>query len=556
MDSMRSTEKGREKKIEKTGKLLITLGFVFLLLTAFLCTSGCTGAGEGDAEYTESPGNAGISGEASKATGEADSEKVLTMGVMWAVRSIDPLVCEETNELVTEYLVKCDNDFSLKPYLATSWEAVDNNTWEFRLRENVLFSNGDSFTAEDVKFSLEWDTAHNNKLAQLTDIEEIEAADEHTLRIRTKNPNPILPEILHYSKAAIFSPKSLDAEGNMDVPIGTGPFRIEAYDERDYTLTFSKNENWWAGEAGLDRVIFRSMEDPNTRAMAIEAGEIDYTLDIPYNEVDRMDALPEISVERFNTANEYILEMNAKREYISDKKVRKALSFGIDREEMAKNVLFGVGRPASGIFLPEMHWVNRDLEPYPYDPEKAKNLLKEAGWVDTDGDGIREKNGKKLAFSLLTYPNRPGLPPIGEAMAAQYRALGINVKYEVMEWGGISDRLKNGDWDLLLSTMGVSNVADPGYVFNDMYLTGGDGNRGGYSNPELDALIVEANKIWDRKERYARFNEIQAIVHEEQPIIPVCYYGCAVARKDSVKGLVFDTTIHGFCLNPELYIEG
>jgi peptide/nickel transport system substrate-binding protein len=144
---------------------------------------------------------------------------------------------------------------------------------------------------------------------------------------------------------------------------------------------------------------------------------------------------------------------------------------------------------------------------------------------------------------------------MGEAMAAQYKALGIDVKYEVMEWGGISDRIKEGDWDLLLSTMGVSNVADPSYVFNDMYITGGDGNRGGYSNSTLDAMIKEANGISDHGARYSKFNEVQAFVHEEQPIIPVCYYGCAVAKKDSVKGLVFDTTIHGFFLNPEMNIE-
>ena len=534
-------------KTAKAGTSILTLVLVLILLTASLCSSGCMGSA-GDEENTA---------EESKSVSEPgnDGEKTLTMGVMWAIQSIDPLVCEETNELVTEYLVKCNNDFSLKPHLATSWEEVDNNTWEFKMRDDVLFSNGDPFTAEDVKFSLEWDIEHNNKLAQLTKIESINVLDEHTLQIRTTKTNPILPETLHYSKAAIFSPKSIDEKGEMGVPIGTGPFKIESYDDRVYTLVFVKNENWWGGEQGLDRVIFRTIEDPNTRAMAIESGEIDYTLDVPYNEVARLDALQGISVERFNTANEYILEMNAKQEALSDKKVRQALSYGIDREEMAKNVLFEVGRPATGIFLPEMHWVNKDLKPYVYDPEKAKNLLSEAGWVDLDGDGIRDKTGKSLTLSLLTYPNRPGLPPIGEAMAAQYRDLGIDVRYEVMEWGGISDRLKEGDWDLLLSTMGVSNVADPGYVFNDMYITGGDGNRGGYSNPELDAMVLEANGIADRKERYAKFNEIQAFVNEEQPIVPVCYYGCAVARKDSIKCLVFDTTVHGFFLNPEMYIE-
>ncbi|OEU43073.1 peptide ABC transporter substrate-binding protein [Methanosarcina sp. Ant1] len=534
-------------KIDNKGTSVFTLILILILLTASLCISGCTGSAGKEKVATEESTSLPIQ--------KTSGDKNLTMGVMWAINNIDPLVCEETNELVTEYLVKCNNDFSLKPYLATSWKAVDNNTWEFELKKNVSFSNGDPFTAEDVKFSLEWDIKNNKKLDQLTKIGSINVLDNHTLQIKTKEPNPVLPETLHYSKAVIFSPKSIDKNGEMGVPIGTGPFKIESYDDKVYTLVFVKNDYWWGGKPRLDKITFKTIEDPNTRAMAIESGEIDYTLDVPYNEVDRLDALPGISVEKFNTANEYILETNANNTALSDKGVRQALSYGIDREDMAKNVLFGVGRPAIGIFLPEMHWVNSDLKPYNYDPEKAKRLLTEAGWVDSNGDGIREKDGKTLKLGLLTYPNRPGLPPIGETMAAQYKNLGIDIKYEVMEWGGISDRLKSGDWNLLLSTMGVSNVADPSYVFNDMYITGGDGNRGGYSNPKLDAMITEANGIADLKKRYAKFNEIQAFVHEEQPIIPVCYYGCAVAKKDSVKGLVFDTTVHGFFLNPEIYIE-
>lgn len=534
-------------KIENKKTSIFAVVMILIFLTASLCISGCTGlAGKENASVVDTK---------SLSTQKTAGDKNLTMGVMWAISSIDPLVCEETNELVTEYLVKCNNDFSLKPYLATSWNATDNNTWEFELRKNVSFSNGDPLTAQDVKFSLEWDIKNNKKLDQLTKIQSISVLDDHTLQIKTKEPNPILPETLHYSKAVIFSPKSIDKNGEMKVPIGTGPFKIESYDDKVYTLIFVKNDYWWGGKPGIDRVTFKTMEDPNTRAMAIETGEIDYTLDVPYNEIDRLNALPGINVEKFNTANEYILEMNTKNTAFSDKRVRQALSYGINREDMAKNVLFGVGRPAIGIFLPEMHWVNSDLKPYNYDPEKAKRLLTEAGWVDSNGDGVREKDGKPFKLGLLTYPNRPGLPPIGEAMAAQYKALGIDMKYQVMEWGGISDRLKAGDWDLLLSTMGVSNVADPSYVFNDMYITGGDGNRGGYSNSTLDAMIIEANKIADRKERYAKFNEIQVFVHEEQPIIPVCYYGCAIAKKDSIKGLVFDTTVHGFFLNPEMYKE-
>lgn len=111
-------------------------------------------------------------------------------------------------------------------------------------------------------------------------------------------------------------------------------------------------------------------------------------------------------------------------------------------------------------------------------------------------------------------------------------ALEVCDRVAVMEWEGIFGKLEEGNWDVLLSTMGVSNVADPRYVFNDIYLAGADGNRGDYSNSTLDAMIIEAKGIANHIERYEKFDEIQAFVHEEQPIIPVCYYSCAVAKKD------------------------
>jgi peptide/nickel transport system substrate-binding protein len=505
---------------------------IFAIIIAVLLMSGCTTSKNEDV-----------------------TEQTLTMGVMWAIKSIDPLICEETNDLVTEYLVKCNNDFSLKPHLATSWKSVDNTTWEFTLKENVFFSNGDPMLAEDVKFSLDWDIQNNPKLALLTKIDHINVIDDHTVQIHTKEPNPILPETLHYSKAVIMSPKSVDDKGNIVKPIGTGPFKIESYDDKVYTLVFVKNDFWWGGEIGLNKIIFKSMEDPNTRAMAIESGEVDYTFDFPYSEINRLDALDDVSVEIFNTANEYIMDINTRHEPLDDINVRQALSYAINRKDIADNVLFGVGRPANGIFLPEMVWANNNLVPYNYDIEKAQQLLTEAGWTDTDGDGIREKDGKELKLSLLTYPNRPGLPHMGEAIAAQYKDIGISIKFEILEWGGISDRLNNGNWDFLISVMGTSNVADPSYVLSDMYMTNGDGNRGGYSNPKIDAMIAEADSIKDTEQRYTIFNEIQEMVHEEIPIIPISYYGCAVARKNYVHGLIFDTTVHGFFVNTEMYIQ-
>jgi peptide/nickel transport system substrate-binding protein len=202
-----------------------------------------------------------------------------------------------------------------------------------------------------------------------------------------------------------------------------------------------------------------------------------------------------------------------------------------------------------------MVWANKSLTPYTRNLEKADELLTAAGWVDTDGDGIRDKDGKTLKLNLMTYSARPGLPPMAEAMAAQLREAGIAVETEVMEMGSIDDRKEKGNWDLYLVAQNIAMVPDPEYILSNWYMTNGTDNGPGYSNSEVDALITEARKITDLEERYKKFNQVEAIVNEEQPMIIVAYYGCAIVKKDSVKGYVFDPTAHDYRINAGMCIE-
>ncbi len=487
----------------------------------------------------------------------AKTMTTLRLAEMWDIKNIDPAI-EGTvlteKAAIGETLVGANPDFSLKPYLATSWQQVDNNTWEFKLRNDVLFHDGTKMTANDVKETLERVVSKNSRDKAMLKMDSVDVIDDYTIHIKTTQENPIVPGVLHYPDTAILSKNSYDKDGNIIKPIATGPYKFESFDEQTSTLTVVRNDKWWGGKVGLDKMILKGMPDPNTRAMAIENGDIDFTVDVPYSETDRIDKIDGINVEKYATPRVYRISANLKKDSLSDIRVRQAISYAIDRDGIVQHVLYNVGKPAAGPFLPDMIWSNKSLKPYPRDIEKAKKLLTDAGWIDTNGDGIREKNGKQLKLELLTYPARPGLPPMAEAISAELKDVGISVQPIIMDNSAITDKMK-GDWDLYLAAYNVAMVPDPAYVLTNWYTTTGPDNPTGYSNPKVDTLIEEASKIRDINERYKKFNDVEWIVYDEQPIIIVAYYGCAIVKQDYVKGYKFDPTAHDYRINAGMYIE-
>jgi peptide/nickel transport system substrate-binding protein len=288
--------------------------------------------------------------------------------------------------------------------------------------------------------------------------------------------------------------------------------------------------------------------------MMIENGDVDFTTDPPYSDVDRLDALPGIHVERCNTSRIYKLDVNLAHEAMADLDVRKAISHAINRVGIVDNVLYGVGAPAGGVFLPNMAWSNKNLTPYSYDPALSKQYLANAGWVDTNDDGYVDKNGKNLHVKIYTYTERPGLPPMLEAISANLKSIGIEVEEVLMESNAVNATMTDGNWDLYLAAMNLAMVPDPEYVLNSWYTTTGTGNKSGYSNADVDRLIVEGHYISDLDERYNHFSEIEWIVYNELPTINIAYYGVAIVMKDTVIGYKFDPTAHDYRIDPFMTI--
>jgi len=490
----------------------------------------------------------------------ADSEdNTLIVGEMFDITNdaLDPVedgsVMAE-KALITESLVGVNPDLSIKPLLAESWSQIDDNTWEFKLRDDVYFHDGSKMSADDVKLSLERANEKNSRVASLPMLESIDIVDPITIRIKTKEMNPILPAVLHYPSTAIISSSSLDNDGKVVTPIGTGPFKFENFDAQTHELRVAKNDKWWGGDVLLDGIILKPIQDPNTRALALESGEVDFTVDVPYNEVERINALDDITVEKYENPRIYYINFNFKHSPLDDVRVRQAVAYGMDKDSIVEYVLFGVGKAANGPFMPSFNWANQKLVAYDYDVDKAKDLLDQAGWKDTDGDGIRDKDAKALELSLFTWPQRPGQPPMVEAIASQMKDIGIKVNVDVVDYSIIDERMSRGEWDMVLGAMNVAMVPDPSYILESNFKTGGSSNYG-YSNEKVDQLLKDASETNNQEKRQEYFNQVQEIVQEDLPIITVAYYGLAIAMKDYVRGYVFDPTAHDYKLNPEMYIE-
>jgi len=487
-----------------------------------------------------------------------DSEKTLNAASMWDIPDVDPILrgdawAEKT--LVTETLVTSNQDYELLPQLATTWRQLDDKTWEFKLRDDVFFHDNSKLTADDVKFTLERGAELDAAIAGYLQLDRIDVIDSNTIRILTKNPNAMLPASLHSPSLGVISRNSVDKDGKFIKPIGTGPFKFESFDAQTHVLTVSKNDNWWGGDIAIDRIITTPMTDPNARASAIEKGDVDFTVDIPYNEVERIDSIDSLSAKIFDTPYLYRLDLNTGHEPLNNIDIRHALSYAVNRDDIVEYVLFGVGSPSSVPFSSSMPWANNSVRHYDYDIETAKELLADAGWIDTDGDGTLDKEGKPLELSLLTYPTRPGLVPVAEALVGEFKEIGIKADLEVLEWGAITDKRKDGDWDMVLFATNCALIPDPQYYLQRSYGTGGSYNYVSYSNPDVDELLTESMETEDLQTRYNLLKEVQSITQEDSINIIVAHYGIAVAAKDSVKGFEFDPTAHDYKLNPEMDIE-
>jgi len=432
---------------------------------------------------------------------------------------------------IGETLVHYTDTMELEPWLATEWTNDGNLTWTITLRDGVKFSSGRDMDGAAVKQCLEHLLEVHDRAPSDTMIDTIEA-DGQILTITTKEPLPALMNYLGDPYGCIIDVDASDFDAG--IAVGTGPYAVKDMVTDDH-LTLVPNEYYWNGTPKLDELTIRTISDGNTLAMALQAGEIDAAYGMAYESYPLFEN-GNFQFSAIQTSRAFFASMNMTSPVIQDPAVRKAIAMGIDKEGFVAVLLDGHGVVGHGAFPDGFSTFGGEhVTTEGYDPEGAKAILEEAGWVDTDGDGIREKDGQKLVIRWLTYPSRQELPLLAESVQATLKAIGIEVDINCTA----SRREFLADmtsFDIYASALVTAPSGDPQYFFTTSCLPGMSYNFGAYENEHVNDLMNQMATEFDTARRGELAIELQQAILDDNAYIFCSFLQMNMISKTNVTG--------------------
>ena len=453
---------------------------------------------------------------------------------------------------IFDTLVWRANDGSFLPGLAESWEVSDDGkAYTFTLREGVTFHDGTPFNAEAVKFTFDHivDPESRSGFASslLGPYDHTEIVDDLTAKVHFKEPYAPFLDSASQAFLGIVSPTAVqaDREAFLRNPVGTGFMKFDEWVHNDH-ITLSRNPDYnWAsplfehsGPAYLDKVTFRFYTDMPTRLAALEAGDADLIQTPPYNEIQRLQDDDRYGVNLvINPGLPVVLILDSTKAPTDDLAVRQALNLALDRQFVVDQGMFGFTRPSYGPLWESTPYYSSEVEGlYPYDPEKAKQLLDEAGWV-AGADGIREKDGQRLTISLASTDF---LTPFRDISQALWSEVGIEVNVQTMTNAAAVEAMSNSEVNAAGQAWISSDPVVLSNLFHSKNISGGFA-WSKFSDPHLDDLLERGESTVDEDERAQIYAEVQQIVMENALIIP--YYGnpeTSIAFESQYQGIKQD----------------
>jgi peptide/nickel transport system substrate-binding protein len=410
---------------------------------------------------------------------------------------------------VFDPLIYRDGDLNLVPGLATAWEAVDDTTWRVSLREGVTFHNGEAFTADDVKFTLErplnpdfgspW-------AARFGVLDSVEVVDEFTVLIRTKAPYPLLPARL--SEWYILPQEYVEAtdpEVVVVTPVGTGAYQFVEWVKDDH-LDLVAFASYWRGAPAIPSVTFRPIPEQATRVAALQAGDVDIISNVPAYQRAEIEGGEGLAVRAVpSTFFQYVALDGTKNPVLADKRVRQAIQYATNVPEIVEFLFNGDAIQIAVPLATGTFGLDESIEPYPYDLEKARELLAEAGYPDG------------ISFALDAPVGRYAQDKeTAEALVGQWALAGINVQLNVNAWADQLAKYRDGAALVESHFMGWGTST---FDADDVFFSGlaVNPNKNNYVNEELTALVTEARTSLDPARRLELYAQAQAIIYDEVP---------------------------------------
>ncbi len=430
------------------------------------------------------------------------------------------------NGLVYSGLVRYDKKLVLEGELAEFWEiSEDNLTITFHLRKGVVWHDGAPFTSADVMFTYqmyidpEVPTSYAEDFLQIA---KAEALDDYTFRVTYEQPyapaleswgTSIHPKHLLTGQDVTKSPLSR-------APIGTGPFKFIKWDAGE-KVVLEANLDYFEGRPYINRIVYRVIPDASTQFLELQSGGLDFMSLTPIQYATQTDT-PAFK-RNFNKFS-YLafgytyLGYNLQKPIFQDKKVRQAISYAIDKQELIDGVLLGLGQAATGPYKPDTWVYNAKVKRYDYAPEKARQLLDEAGWVDHDDDGIRDKDGQPFAFTIVTNQGNDLRTKSAEIIQRRLKEVGIEVKIRVVEWATfLKEFIFPGNFDVTILGWTGGPEPDQYNIWHSSKTAPRELNFVKFQNAEVDELLEQGRRTFDQAERKQIYDRFQEILAEEQP---------------------------------------
>jgi peptide/nickel transport system substrate-binding protein len=435
---------------------------------------------------------------------------------------------------ITETLVKLGPDLSLEGWLAEKWEARDETTWVFTIREGVTFHDGTKADAAAVKASFERGIAASEALAGALKIASMEAAGQ-TLTIKTTEPYPALPSELINPSASVISVQAEQKMGKdafNNAPVGTGPFKVKKF-EPNVEVQLERYDGYWAGKPKLEEASFKFNEDANVRTLALQSKEADIVYNLPAESIDAIKKNEALRIESVPGLRVHYILYNYQKPLMQDSKVRQAMNYLLDRESIAKDIMLGNAVPANGPFNSKLPFGSKDPA-VGADIRKAKALLADAGYT-AGADGKLMKDGKPLALELITYKGRPELPLIAQLLQSDAAKAGITVTIKTVE--NVDAYLKdNKDWDMATYSNLTAPRGDGGYFLNTAFTPEGSLNASKINISRLSDMIKQLNATSDTAGRIKLTQEAVSVINREVPHSYGVYPNIIVGVNNRIEG--------------------
>lgn len=507
-----------------------------VMLTGSVVLSACSSDDDKKSEASASPA---ASAAASASPSAAPAKAKVDGGEITTAYLSDPqgfirfyattTTSSEVSDLVSSFLYKFNENQDIVPDLAIGQPVFsdDKLTMTVKIRKDAKFTDGQPLTVDDVVFTynIALNPDYNGpRKGTFTEISKVEKADDETVKFTFKSPFAGYIDIFPYNilpqhLLKDVPVKDLDKSDYYKKPIGSGPYKLVEWKQGQY-LTFTRNDDYYGGKPAIEKITAKIVPDANAMMAQLQTGEVN-VIGVPADQLSVIEQFAKTSgkiklQKGIVTATYSYIGWNLTNPLFKDKKVRQALTMSIDRQGIIDGVAEGQGKIIHSQTAPS-YWTFTDNVPkFPYDVEKAKKTFEEAGWKDTDGDGILDKDGKKFEFEIQSVQGNKIREKAVTVIQQQLKKVGINLNIRMVEGSAFTKNFQDKKFEAIYYAWAISGDPNPKGIWHSSEIESGL-NTVSYSNPEVDKLIDEDLQTFDKNKRKELLGKVDALIAEDQP---------------------------------------